>query len=650
MNKRKLFIIFSISYFLIACGVSPKQQQVKGPDIVTPSEIDLRAPEQKLLDFIEAKYAQNNNISERNLSLLNLADYYRSINNCSAANIVVASTLSTLDSRAQVGFANLLKAECALIALDGSSDLSNNSALLTAVEKWVNTAKLNNTPSSILQSTLLTASLTDLRTRTEIVSAQLMSQNRQFKTALEQLLNINIVEKLGEHPKYVTYLYDNAWQWFSSANETQQMQLANTYPLMSDYKMLFDTIQNRNIDDNGRQASITAWLSNSTNKTLTDYLPTQIQNYLAINHIKNKNIAVLLPLSGRLSAQGEAIKQGILSAYYAKLADATQTPQSSIEFIDTGSVSALSLAITAESLAPFDTIIGPLLRSHIDEVNNLNLQGKHQLVLNQATFEGSVNNNLLASFALAPEQEAQQLVTLMRARDIINPIVIDDGSGTSQRMKAAFTKAWETSSLSHTSKAVPLQYIHYSDNKSMRLGITSALNVLQSENRIKQLSNLNADTVHSVTRNRRDIDAFAIFARPNDLGLINPIIESSISLFTTEHIPVFASSYGYDHKQSKNSQRDLRNLVFLDMPWLLPPRRDDALSTSVDTLFNKPPSSYLRLFAFGHDSIAVIDNLAQLTTFAHVSVTGLTGNLSIDDTRQLTRELSWISINDGSLE
>jgi outer membrane PBP1 activator LpoA protein len=153
-----------------------------------------------------------------------------------------------------------------------------------------------------------------------------------------------------------------------------------------------------------------------------------------------------------------------------------------------------------------------------------------------------------------------------------------------------------------------------------------------------------------VTRNRRDIDAFVVFARPNDVELINPIIETSISLFTSEQIPVFATSYSYDHKQSKNSQRDLRNLVFVDMPWLLPSGRENALSSKVDTLFNRPPSAFLRLFAFGYDSLALIDNLAQLSIFAHMSVNGLSGVLSIDQNQTLVRELSSLSITKNNLD
>ncbi|MGK0371947.1 MAG: outer membrane PBP1 activator LpoA protein, partial [Glaciecola sp.] len=52
--------------------------------------------------------------------------------------------------------------------------------------------------------------------------------------------------------------------------------------------------------------------------------------------------------------------------------------------------------------------------------------------------------------------------------------------------------------------------------------------------------------------------------------------------------------------------------------------------------------------AFGYDSLTLFDNLAQLSTFEHLSVKGLTGNLSINDRQQLTREMSWLAISNNA--
>lgn len=651
MNLRKLFVITSMSYFLIACGVSPTKKPIAVPEQTAPSAAEQKTLQQSALANIEAAYLVNQDLSGRNLSLLILANDYKNTGNCSAANILIKNIQSTLNESAHKAIANLLKAECALETLSSISGLSNKQPLLTLIATWLNSANRDGTSSAMISIDAGSQSAFDLPTRAQIASAQLLAENKQFAKALDQLLGANLSQKLVGHPEISSYFYNKVWQWFSIIDKNDRIRLAKTYPILSDYKILLDTIEDVSINDSVRQTNINQWLSTNTNQALINNLPHQVQKYLAINHRQNQNIAVLLPLSGRLAGQGEAIKQGILSAYYSKLATAKETNQSvqaGIEFIDTGSLNTMKAGITTDSLALFDTIIGPLLRSHIDQIKSLDLIGKHQLLLNQTQSESNNTNNLQASFSLSPEQEAEQVVALMRARNITNPVVIDDGSTTTRRMNSAFILAWTATELSQSNRAVSLQQIRYSDNKGMRVGITSAIDVLQSQKRIKQLSNLNQERVYSVTRNRRDIDAFVVFARPNDLELINPIIESSISLFTNEQIPVFATSHGYDHKQSKNSQRDLRNLVFVDMPWLLPAGRSEALSTSVDALFNEPPSAFLRLFAFGYDSLTLVDNLAQLSTFEHLSVKGLTGNLSINDRQQLTREMSWLAISNNA--
>jgi outer membrane PBP1 activator LpoA protein len=186
--------------------------------------------------------------------------------------------------------------------------------------------------------------------------------------------------------------------------------------------------------------------------------------------------------------------------------------------------------------------------------------------------------------------------------------------------------------------------VRYSDNTSMRTGIRSALDVLQSERRITQLSNLIDEEVHSVTRNRRDVDAFVVFARPNEVELINPIIESSMSLFTAEQLPVFATSYSYNHKQNRNTLRDLRNLVFVDMPFLLPEGRRSPIANQADELFNEPSSTFLRLFSFGYDAMQLSNHALTMRLFEQIKSQGLSGKLSINRFGVVQRELDALSI------
>lgn len=646
MKNSKIFVVLSVCYILTACTSSPTIKNDTLPEETTPIVSDNNLPDINKLGDIEQAYLRNQDVNARNAALLRLANDYRNQQNCNAVNSIIKYLQGGIALTQQRAIANLLKAECVLTSIVTMSELSNKTPLLDLVDKWLNNAN----DEGIASSTFILENAVDVATRAKVARAELFAQRNAYSNALQVLLTADLVTKYANQPVQLGQYYNQLWEWYSSATKQQRQTLAQSFPLLRDYKILVDTVEDTGISDTERQASIKQWLLVSSNSSLVENLPTQVQRYLAISQPETQNIAVLLPLSGRLAGQGEAIKQGMLSAYYHKLEKAKENNtqiKATIEFIDTGSLPTMSSAITTEQLAPFDTIVGPLLRTHIEQLSQFNFLGKHQLLLNQAPTMPANEQNLLASFSLSPEQEAEQLVALMRARNITNPVLIDDGTSTTRRMTDAFLGAWEVTELSNRGKAKVLQQVRYSDNKSMRVGITSALDVLQSQNRIAQLSNLSQERVISVTRNRRDIDAFVVFARPNDVELINPIIESSISLFTDEQIPVFATSYSYDHKQSKNSQRDLRNLVFVDMPWLLPEGRGSALSSSVDRLFNEPPSAFLRLFAFGYDAIMLVDNLAQLSTFAHLSVSGLSGNLSINDTQQLTRELAWISIDNN---
>jgi outer membrane PBP1 activator LpoA protein len=625
----------------VACGTAPTNKTASSPEKIAPVDKEVESIEDTRMAEIESNYLNTNNINERNWALLSLADAFKNEANCNSAEIIVKHILASSQSQSEQAYGNLLKAECVLSSLDNVSNLTNKQPLLERIDFWLVQAK-QATMSSVIADRIQPNEFT---ARTEIVYAKLLAEKGQFSEALQTFLDAENAIKHVPQPFYSNII----WKWFSLIERKERLALSNAQTVLKDYNTLLDTIEDSTINDSVRIATIKQWLLANETSEVANNLPLQIQKYLAISTQQNQNVAVLLPLSGRLSGQGKAIQQGILSAYYNKLALPTTqySEQANIEFIDTGSLPALSETISAESLLNYDTIIGPLLRTHIAQINDFNLSGKQQLLLNQSDNLILGTDSVLASFSLSPEQEAEQLVALMRKKNINNPVLINDGTAVTKRMNDAFVNAWAASELTYTG-ARSLQQIQYTDNKSMRVGITSALNVLQSKKRIQQLSNISQERVYSVTRNRRDIDAFVVFARPNDVELINPIIETSISLFTSEQIPVFATSYSYDHKQSKNSQRDLRNLVFVDMPWLLPDGREKALSSSVDTLFNRPPSAFLRLFAFGYDSLALIDNLAQLSTFAHMSVTGLSGVLSINQDQALVRELSSLSITKSS--
>lgn len=640
MNITNKVLLITCIAIISACTSSPTQNNEQKIINSEPAKNKVVKQEQSELQIIAENFSQTKDIQQLNLSLLNLANQAIELEQCNRANIIIKHIQPSL-SLDLMHIANLFKAECNLKQLDYLDELASKGPLVKQTEEWL--ANINNQVLSFYSERIENSNLTE---RKVIALAKINAISGNHEVAINQFLSLPSSENYLARTEYSNLL----WKWFSLTEQESRTALVNRFPYLSSYKILIDTIEDNSINDVTRKAILNKWLQDKVNNNDLELLPEQITQFIKFNSDGSQKIAVLLPLTGRLSSQGEAIKQGLLTAYLEKVQQAKENNNqydTSIDFIDTGSFDTLKSSVSNEMLASYDTIIGPLLRSHVNAINSMKLSNTKKLLLNKNSILNSSDinvRNLVGTFSLSPEQEAAQIVALMRDQNILNPVLISDNASISKRMVDAFMKSWASSKLNDTNYFAP-QIITYEDNKGMRVGITSALDVLQSQRRIKQLTNLTQDRLISVTRNRRDVDAFVVFARPDDVELINPIIESSISLFSEKQLPVFASSYSYDHKQNKNSQRDLRNLIFIDMPWLLPSGRETQLSNQVDILFNQPPSTFLRLFAFGYDSLSIADNLAKLTTFDHMNHQGLSGILSANEQNELIRQLDYIQIS-----
>jgi len=668
---------------------------------------------EKALQRAEIEWSQNRDIEQRNELLLAAAQDFQSGGECRRSDIIIATIEPFLENPIQQQYSLLLKAECALIQ-HYASGLS---------------AELIKTPIDTMIAWLTPITANQFVARKEVLIAHLAALHERWDLAanvLSQQLNadslLNVDTASNEQRSFdanrlngselSTTSSSNAapeqilWQWFLKSSKSTQNTMGQNNPFMRAYLSLANILEDENLTDSSRQQAIIFWQKQNPTHPLSINLPIGVKGYLAQTLKEVRNIAVLLPLSGRVEVQGDAIKQGIMTAYFAKLENINKNNPGetipNIRFLDTGSDvgSFVSDEITPEGLMQYDIVIGPLLREHVSLVRDFTLPDSMLVYLNRITRAtstvGATDNTVAALlqdefvdlsnsdlgapssaqtikqtsqglsatgaqslslkaestsakvfFALAPEDEATQLANLMKKQGIRTPIIISNGSSLSRRMIDTFNEQWIA--LNGLDAVKPPKIVTFSDNKGLRVGITAALDVLQSQRRINQLSNLTTETLHSVTRNRRDVDAFVVFALPQQVELLNPIIEASISLFTDRTIPVFATSYSYQHQLNKNSIRDLRSLVFVDMPFLMPAQRDSQLAQQVDTLWNQPPSSFLRLFAFGYDAFQFSEQMQQLAYFSHTDLKGLSGKLTVNEQRQVIRSLPSAIIQDDSI-
>ncbi|MFC3121086.1 penicillin-binding protein activator [Agaribacter flavus] len=635
MRIHRLLLACVISIIMSACGGTPKQ--APSPVVkkqATQQQEVTRSPIEEITD----RYEKTKNKQSTVEALLHYAFELQLDNNCDDSNTIVFHLYNTQLSNKQLAELELLRSECLLKEILDKPKDTSSAQKLDYADTWLANAK---------DLSHANYSLTDSYTsRLALANAVKQVLAGQYNESIEMLArNISSPSILSTHR--VSLL----WQALSQQTQTQRKVLWANTPSLRPYIDLLAIVEDDALADTSRQEAVKAWLQSNAKLEASEQIPSIVSTFTNLTLSEKRDIAVIIPLSGRLASQGNAIKQGILSAYYRYANTLGGDPSEearSITFIDSGSSETLSEDVSKLNFEEFGVVVGPLLKSHIQEISDLIPSQLARVHLNSpSTSEHQGEDTLLTSyFALSPEQEAQELASLVATQGISKPIVIYEESNISTRMKNAFIERWSELSNQQTETPNRLTEVSFTDSKTMRTGITSALDVLQSKKRIDQLSALSAEVVHSVTRNRRDIEAFVVFASPQDLELLNPIIESSISLFSNKKVPVFATSYSYNHKYNKNSIRDLRNVVFIDMPFVQPEARNSDLSVTVDELYNQPSSTFLRLFAFGYDALTVAKNALQLKLFEQVSKKGLSGELSVSRDGLVNRRLSPLEIQD----
>jgi outer membrane PBP1 activator LpoA protein len=614
-NCRRVALLALLVGLGACSATTPKSTHTSAPIVNTPA-VALTLTFPQLLD--QAELAENNDQAlRRNQYLLQAAELANTAQQCQHVHSVLAPIYPLLDSE-QLAQAKLYRAQC----VHPNDTYQTRLTLLEAP-----------TSSSLIQQQQWHA-------KAVIYEALFDARNAVNAHVTSQDYDINYVWRLAQKiPGEQLQLIGNSEiDGFIRLTKILREHALNQYELAS---------------------QLTQFQYQFPNHPLVKHLPSEIIGLLQIRNNTAQRVAVLLPLTGRLAAQAQQIKQGVVAAYLASQSQQQGYEQmiESLYFVDTNTQTDEALIA---AIAEADLIIGPLLKPKLELIlphikPNQQLLGLNRLDTDSlvpqldapASTEFLPNTSLSnhTFFALSPEDEAEQIAELMFTQQYQQPILIHAPDRTATRMAEAFTARWQALT-QHTSTIT----LSFSDNKSMRKAIGDALGVQQSRDRISILERYLGQEMFSVTRNRKDIDAFVVFANAKQTELINPMIEASISTFSDEIQPVFASSRSYNHKLNKNSLRDLQNVIFIDMPWLLDDTLNVELLAQYETVFSEASTAQKRLFAFGYDALNLIGKIQPLQKVQGLLLPGLTGSLAINDKNQVTRTLPRAKITTRQIE
>ncbi|PKH00285.1 penicillin-binding protein activator [Paraglaciecola sp. MB-3u-78] len=636
MSFRSYIVFFIAILCLLSCTSSPTRQTSTAIDTSSQNITEVAKNSDYYLTQAKQNYFKNHDVYQRNDSLIQAAETLQAEQQCTKSIRMLKVLESELKDNRQRTHANLILAECYLILSD------------KAVDKVA--AILANLTSAYGYDARIAA-----------LQAQLMVNKKQWLKAAIALQDTDI-EELEKT--------QSTWKWIKKLDLPELEKARLSESALQPWLQLAIIIKRFALEPESFNQQLINWQSRNLGHTLVTNLPEEIKNALQQAPIQAKRIAVLLPLTGRLANQGLAIKEGILAAYLKDLPNATFTMNDStdhdqstgkttqnntqqyreIRFFD----SALKTAQQLNALvADFDVVLGPLVKEQIMKLTAVLPSDKILLALNRVELKAQtptidqldqiVESSLHASehyyFSLAPEDEAQQLASHIHQKQLVRPIIFAADNPTTQRMAEAFIAKWQ-----ETPNAIRPDLTIFTDSKDMRTSVSQMLDVAQSKQRIKQMEVLSDVEVFGVERNRRDIDSIVLFANPEQAKLLNPIIEASLSPFARRSLSVFASSRSYSLDLNSNSLRDLRNLTFTDMPWMLPDHSWQDLANQTTQLWPQQQDTLLRLFAMGFDAYNLLPNLRRLKTLPQLVSHGLTGEINVDDQGVLHRRLLWAQV------
>ena len=318
-----------------------------------------------------------------------------------------------------------------------------------------------------------------------------------------------------------------------------------------------------------------------------------------VPHATN-NIAVLLPLSGRLSVVGNTILKGIQAA------QAKQAPSTRVKSYNVASANVISQYEKAVKEGA-DIIIGPLDKRKLAQLIDKKPQLARPVIsLNHLSSGYSRAPAALYQFGLAPEDEAHQIASFALARGQKRAVVLYPNSSWGKRLGMAFKRMY-------TSKGgqILIEKAYPNSSSSYKQVVQSALNV-----------------------GTKNIDMIFLAAAPTQARLIRPMIQ----YLHAEKIPVYATSHIYSGQPNAGKNMDLNGIIYTEIPYILEGSQTGTV--------NANSGKYPRLYAMGADAFLIAKNLKQMA-INRKTVSGKTGMIRLGGHRLLQRQLSLATFSKG---
>lgn len=417
-------------------------------------------------------------------------------------------------------------------------------------------------------------------------------------------------------------IWDNLAQY--SKSEIVQLKAQPNETELKGWLYVATQMKTKLNNPSGLQTELQQWFGLNISHPIVSHTPEDVQKILDLDISTPKNVAVLLPLSGKYEKPAKLIRDGFM---HAMTDDADKDPALKMTIYDTSTQSLQDIYATLKANNT-DFIVGPLIKDNVEQLQDINDDAIPMLALN---FPDELEQGTQVCYlTLSPEQEGAQAAKHLFESGFKYPLILAPKGKLGERITEAFNQKWD--SLSNT----PVASTPFANRAELQKNVKDAFGLTDSQTRINQIRQITNMDMETEARSRRDIDSVYIIANRSELTLLKPFIEVAIN---PDAKPPKLFSNSSSNNGKARAYQDVSGIVFSDIPMLLD--KNNTAMSEYDAQWPNSSNTEKRLHALGMDSYSLLAQLPTMKVVQSYKYQGQTGALSIDEQCVVQRELSW---------
>lgn len=428
---------------------------------------------------------------------------------------------------------------------------------------------------------------------------------------------------------------DAIWQSLVSIPFAELQQLAQTEfgEAARGWYSLAAISKNNQIDLEQQREELQRWLREWRQHPAHDNLPNDLRLLQSLIDQQPKQIALLLPVQGKLAEASEAVRDGFFAAYYQALSNGRSTPEVRQYDSSTDVIAAYQQAVAEGA----DLVIGPIDKEKVTELSLMPSLEVPVLSLNYPDAPTAEPLKGFYQFGLAVEDEARQVARQAFLEGHRQAMVIIPSQEWSERSARAFTHEWEKLG------GVVVNRSQFTGGANYSRLVKDAMLIEQSQIRTRELQDLLGIKLESSPRSRSDVDMIFLIADPAQARQIKP----TFAFHYAGKIPVYSTSQVYSGEPNPKMDRDLNGIRFNTMPWLFDTSSPEKQAVAQ---YTKSAAVYGRLHALGADAFRLYARLPQLEQVPQMRIFGATGALHMLGDGRIEREQIWVRFRNGEAQ